>query len=602
MRCKFTAFFGISNICGQKKDRKTKNRGRNAKNVYLRRNATENMTAMKRLFKDLTILTIIGLASVNASAQKTDEDHSFEIAKNLEIFHEIVSELDRYYVDTISPAKTIETGIQAMLRGIDPYTEYFPEKDMKDLKMITTGKYAGIGAVIRQYNGREYIYIDEPYEGMPAARYGIKGGDEILRIDGESMKGKPSSYVSDHLRGEADTKLTVTVRRKGVADSLDIDVVRSVISLPAVPYYGMWKGYGYILLEQFTENCSRSVMQALVELKEQGAKGIILDLRGNGGGLLQEAVEIVGLFVPKGTKLVETRGKIPQAVSTYVTQRNPIDENIPLVVMTDEQSASASEIVAGSLQDLDRAVIVGTRTFGKGLVQTTRMLPFNGTLKVTTAKYYIPSGRCIQEIDYSKRNDKGQAQHIPDSLTKVFHTAAGRPVRDGGGIRPDVVCKPDTMPDILYSLSQNVVLFDFVNDWCSKHKEIASAADFSLTDQDYIDFKEFVCNSDFKYESNSGKALESLKKIAQREGLADKAQDEFKSLESKLQYDLRNDLDVFRKDLERLIAMEIVVRYYYQRGAVILNMKSDKFLDETVSLLGDRKRYDSILAGPETKQ
>ena len=552
---------------------------------------------MKRIIKGIALFAILGFAPVASSAQKT-EDHNFEIAKNLEIFHEIVSELDRYYVDTISPTKTIEKGIQSMLSGIDPYTEYYPEKDMNDLKMITTGKYAGIGAVIRQYTGRDYIYIDEPYEGMPAARYGLKAGDEILSIDGESMKGRPSSYVSDHLRGEADSKVTVTVRRIGVPDSLSIDVVRSVIALPAVPYYGMWQGYGYILLEQFTENCSKSVMKALVELKEQGAKGIILDLRGNGGGLLNEAVEIVGLFVPKGTKLVETRGKVPQAASTYVTQRNPIDENIPLVVLTDDQSASASEIVAGSLQDLDRAVIVGVRTFGKGLVQTTRMLPFNGTLKVTTAKYYIPSGRCIQEIDYSKRNDKGQAQHIPDSLTKVFHTAAGRPVRDGGGIRPDVQCKQDTMPDILYYLSQNVVLFDYVNEWCSKHTTIDPADKFVLSDEDYNGFKEFVCKSDFKYESNSGKALESLIKIAQREGLADKAQDEFKSLESKLQYDLKSDLDVFRKDLERVIAMEILVRYYYQRGVVMYNMKSDRFLEEAVRLLGDRKRYDSILAAP----
>ena len=558
----------------------------------------ETSIAMKNIVKGIALFTILGLTSARIWAQKTD-DHNFEMAKNLEIFHEIVSELDRFYVDTISPGSTIETGIQAMLRGIDPYTEYYPEKDMKDLKMMTTGKYAGIGAVIRQYTGRDYIYIDEPYEGMPAARYGLKAGDEILRINGESMKGKASAYVSDHLRGEADSKLTVTVRRPGVPDSLDIEVVRSVIALPAVPYYGMYKGYGYILLDQFTENCSKNVMKAFVELKEQGAKGIILDLRGNGGGLLNEAVEIVGLFVPKGTKLVETRGKVPQAATTYYTQRNPIDEKMPLVVLTDDQSASASEIVAGSLQDLDRAVIVGVRTFGKGLVQTTRMLPFNGTLKVTTAKYYIPSGRCIQEIDYSKRNEKGQAQHIPDSLTKVFYTAAGRPVRDGGGIRPDVQCKQDTMPDILYYLAQNVVLFDFVNDWCTRHESIAPAGEFKLTDDDYNAFKEFVCNSEFKFESNSGKALESLKKIAEREGLADKAQDEFKSLESKLQYDLRNDLDVFRNDLERVIEMEIIIRYYYQRGVVIYNMNSDRFLDEAVNILTDRKRYDSILSSPE---
>ena len=553
---------------------------------------------MKSLFKGITLFLILGLAPLTANAQK-GEDHNFDIAKNLEVFHDIVTELDRFYVDTINPSKTIEAGIQAMLRGIDPYTEYYPEKDVNDLKMITTGKYAGIGAIIRQYTNRDYVYIDEPYENMPAARSGLKAGDEILSINGESMKGKASSYVSDHLRGEADTKLTITVRRPGVPDSISIDVTRSVISLPSVPYYGMWHGYGYILLESFTEHCSRSVMEALVDLKEKGAKGIILDLRGNGGGLLQEAVDIVGLFVPKGTPLVETRGKIPQAASKYVTERNPIDENIPLVVMTDDQSASASEIVAGSLQDLDRAVIVGTRTFGKGLVQTTRMLAFNGTLKVTTAKYYIPSGRCIQEIDYSKRNEKGQAQHIPDSLTKVFYTAAGRPVRDGGGIRPDVECKQDTMPDILYYISQNVVLFDFVNDWCTKHATIATVQDFELTDQDYVAFKEFVSASDFKFESNSSKALESLLKIAKREGLADKAQDEFKALEEKLQYDLKNDLDVFRTDLERVLAMEIVARYYYQRGAVVQSLKSDKFLADAVKLLDDPARYRSILAAPK---
>ena len=509
-----------------------------------------------------------------------------------------MTELDRFYVDTINPAKTIETGIAAMLSGIDPYTEYYPENNFNDLKMMTTGKYAGIGAIIRQYPSRDYIYIDEPYEGMPALNAGLRAGDEILSIDGESMKGKASSYVSDHLRGEADSKLTVTVRRPGVPDSISFEIKRSVIALPAVPYYGMWHGYGYILLESFTEHCSRSVMEALVELKEKGAKGIILDLRGNGGGLLQEAVDIVGMFVPKGTKLVETRGKIPQVATQYVTQRNPIDENIPLVVLTDDQSASASEIVAGSLQDLDRAVIVGTRTFGKGLVQSTRMLPFNGTLKVTTAKYYIPSGRCIQEIDYSKRNDKGQAEHIPDSLTHVFHTAAGRPVRDGGGIRPDVECIQDTMPDILYYLAQNVVLFDFVNDWCLKHEKIAPVEDFTLTDEDYNAFKDFVSKSDFKYESNSSRALASLLKIARREGLADKAQEEFNALEGKLQYDFKNDLDVFRTDLERLVTMEIITRYYYQRGAVEQSLKSDKFLVQAVGVLDDSKRYQSILAGP----
>lgn len=553
---------------------------------------------MSRFIKGVCLLAMLMLFSSRAVSQNA-QDHNFEIAKNLEIFHEIVSELDRFYVDTLNPAKTIEIGIASMLSSIDPYTEYYPEADMNELKMMTTGKYAGIGAIIRQYKGRDYIYVDEPYENMPAAKYGLKAGDKILRINGESMKGKSSAYVSDHLRGDADTKLTVTVSRLGVEDSIDVDIVRSMISLPAVSYSGVWQGFGYIRLESFTEHCSRNVMAALVELKEKGVKGIILDLRGNGGGLLQEAVDVVGLFVPKGTPLVETRGKIPQAVSKYVTQRNPVDEKIPLVVLTDDQSASASEIVSGSLQDLDRAVIVGTRTFGKGLVQSTRSLPYNGTLKVTTAKYYIPSGRCIQEIDYSKRNDKGQAQHIPDSLTKVFYTAAGRPVRDGGGIRPDVECTPDTMPDILYSISQDVVLFDFVNDYCSKHASIAPMEQFRLTDADYNSFKDFVSNSDFKFVSNSSKALKSLIKLAQAEGLAEKAKDEFQILETKLEYDLKNDLDVFRSDLERLLAMEISARYYYQRGAIVESLKNDKFLKEAVSILKDTDRYSSILAAPK---
>lgn len=545
---------------------------------------------MKRLFRGIALFTIF--LPAGAVAQ---EGHEFQLSKNLEIFHEVISELDMYYVDTINPARTIERGINAVLSGIDPYTEYFPESDKNELKMMTTGKYAGIGAIIRQYVGHDYIYIDEPYEGMPAVRYGLKAGDEILRIDGESMKGKASQYVSDHLRGEADTRLTITVRRPGVQDSIDVELVRSTIAMPAVPYYGMQGEYGYILLETFTENCSREVMTAVLDLKELGAKGIVLDLRGNGGGLLNEAVEIVGLFVPKGTKLVETRGKVPMVMTSYVTERNPIDVEIPLVVMVDDQSASASEIVSGSLQDLDRAVILGARTFGKGLVQTTRMLPYNGTLKVTTAKYYIPSGRCIQEIDYSNRNEKGQAQHIPDSLTKVFHTAAGREVRDGGGIRPDVAVSMDTMPDIMYSIANDIVLFNYVTDYCLKHDSIAPIGQFVLSDEDYQAFKEYVEASDFKFVSNSSKALKSLRQMAQMEGLSGKAAAEFDALEAKLQYDLKNDLDVFRDDIERVVTTEIATRYYYQKGAVAQSLRGDKFLAEALKVLSDRKRYDSIL-------
>ena len=562
-----------------------------AKNVYLRGNTCQmDMKKGRTLF--LTIRASV-LAAPSATAQ--DDDHQFQLSSNLEVFHTMIRELDMYYVDTLNPKSTIERGIQAMLAGIDPYTVYYPEADMKDLKMMTTGKYAGIGSIIRQYKDHDYIYIEEPYENMPAAKAGLRAGDEILRIDGESMKGKESQYVSDHLRGDAGTSLVVTVRRPGVADSLDFTLERSVIAMPAVPYYGMKGGFGYILLESFTENCSRQVMQAMVELKEQGAKGLILDLRGNGGGLLNEAIDIVGLFVPKGTLVVETKGKTPQSMNTCRTTRNPIDTEIPLVVMIDGESASASEIVAGCLQDLDRAVVLGSRSFGKGLVQSTRMLPFNGTLKLTTAKYYIPSGRCIQEIDYSKRNSKGQAEHIPDSLTKVFYTAAGREVRDGGGIRPDVECIPDTIPDLLYALSQDYVLFEFVNEFCRNHNEIAPMEEFELDKSVYDSFIDYVRKSDFKFTSSSSKALESLRKLAKMEGLSAKASAEFDALEAKLQYDLNSDLDIFNNDLKRVLAMEIAARYYYQKGAISQSLKGDKFLDSAIQLLGDGKRYRAIL-------
>ena len=550
---------------------------------------------MKRFFQYLIFIVV--LTTVNR-VQVLSQGHDFELSRNMETFHDIVRELDLFYVDTINPEKVINRGINAMLSGIDPYTQYFPEDNQNDLKMMTTGKYAGIGAIIRQYNGRDWICIEEPYENMPAARYGLRAGDQILRIDGESMKGKASSYVSDKLRGETDTKLTVTVRRPGQQDSIDVNIIRSVIALPAVPYYGMWKDYGYILLDQFTENCSKEVLAALVALKEKGAKGIILDLRGNGGGLLNEAIDIVGMFVPKGTKVLETRGKIPQSERVYLTQRNPFDADIPLVVLTDGQSASASEIVSGALQDLDRAVIVGARTFGKGLVQSTRALPYNGVLKVTTAKYYIPSGRCIQEIDYSRRDEKGQAEHIPDSLVHQFKTASGRPVKDGGGITPDVICNPDTMPDILYALSQDVVLFDYANEYCLKHESIAPMDEYVFTDSEYDEFVDYVSGSEFVFTSNSSKALKALKKIAQRDGLDQKAADEFDALEAKLDYDMKHDLDLFRNDIKKVVGIEIASRYYYQKGAIIQNMRGDKPLEEAVRILDDGNSYKSLLSGP----
>ena len=524
-------------------------------------------------------------------------DHEFQVSSNLEIFDDIVRELDIFYVDTLDYKEAIERGISAMLRGIDPYTEYYPEADMKNLKTMTTGKYAGIGSIIRQYKGYDYIYIDEPYEGMPAQKAGLKAGDMILAIDGESMKGRESQYVSDHLRGDPGTSLTVAVRHHGQNDSIEYRIDRSIIAMPAVPYYGMVGEYGYILLESFTENCSRQVLEALVSLKAQGAKGIILDLRSNGGGLLQEAVDIVGLFVPQGTRVVDIKGRNSRTDNSYSTQHKPVDTQIPLVVLIDGESASASEIVAGSLQDLDRAVILGARSYGKGLVQSTRPLPYNGTIKLTTAKYYIPSGRCIQEIDYTHRNDKGQAQHIPDSLTSEFHTAAGRPVRDGGGIRPDIECIPDTIPELVYALSQDIVLFNYASDYHAAHPEIAPADEFAIDDSELESFKQYIAGHDFKFTSSSSQALKSLRSLAKAEGLEGKALAEFQALESKLTYDMENDLDLFTDDLKRILAIEIVGRYYYQKGMVVQGLKGDKFLEEAVKLLSDQNRWRGILKG-----
>ena len=500
------------------------------------------------------------------------------------------------YVDTVDLEEAVNKGIDAMLSSLDPYTEFYSEQEETDLKMMTTGKYAGIGAIIRQYPEKNMIAIEEPYEGMPAARYGLKAGDLILRIDGEDMRGKTNSEVSDRLRGEPDTKFVITIERPGVSDSLEIEIVRSVIALPAVPYYGMTAGkYGYILLESFTDGCSKDVRKAIEELLSQDAEGLILDLRGNGGGLLTEAIEIVGLFVPKGTKVVETKGRAPQSSRTYSTGRAPIVPELPLVVMVDEQSASASEIVSGALQDLDRAVIVGNRTFGKGLVQSTRPLPYNGTLKLTTSKYYIPSGRCIQKVDYAARRKGTDSKQGADTISDKFYTLSGRPVKSDGGIYPDSVCKLDTMPDILYRLTTDVVLFDFVNKFCIENKQIAPMEEFEVTDALFDEFVDYVHNSDFKFESNSSKALDLLKDMAKLEGLADKATDEFKALEEKLQYNIDKDLEVFRKDIKRLLAVEIATRYYYQRGGIYHGLKDDICLDLAVGILNNQEQYNNIL-------
>lgn len=542
------------------------------------------------------------LVCVSLTAFKGDE-RNFNISKHLDIFHSVFRELDLCYVDTLDVAKVVDAGIQAMVSSLDPYTVYYPEEEDEDLKMMITGKYAGVGAIIRYHKRHNRVVIVEPYEGMPALDAGLRAGDVLLSIDGEDLEGLPVDKVSDMLRGEPQTQLTVRFKREGVADSLmEVKLTRANIALPAVPYYTLLSdSTGYIILNSFTENCARDVRLALVELRNQGARGLILDLRGNGDGSLSEAVDIAGLFVPKGTEVVSTKGKIAQAAQTFKTQREPLDLHIPLVVLVDGQSASASEIVAGAMQDLDRGIILGRRTYGKGLVQAVRNLPYNASLKVTTSKYYTPSGRCVQAIDYARRGEDGSVERIPDSLTTVYYTRAGRPVRDGGGITPDIEVQAERLPNLLYYLANEDVLFDFATQYYRTHPTIATAHDFAIDDSLYAAFKECVKASGFTYDRGSEKALEALKEIAKFEGYMDAASAEFAALEKKLNHDLDRDFDYFEKDIKLLLADEIVTRYYYQRGSIIQAVKSDSTLHRAQQLLNDKAAYTKLLEKPSRK-
>lgn len=545
----------------------------------------------KRIFIGLGVLTVfVGMFSFKA------DERNFEIAKNLDVYNAIFKELDMFYVDTINPEKVIGYGIDAMLSQIDPYTTYYPEGKQEDLKMMTKGQYAGIGSIIRYNKTKARSVVSEPYENMPAAKAGLKAGDVLLAFDGKDLKGKTNEEVSKMLRGEPGTSFVLKVQRPGTAKPLSFKLTRENIQTPCIPYYGLVAPHtGYILLTGFIENSARDVRRAVIDLKNQGMTSLIIDLRDNGGGSMPEAVDIVGMFVPKGTEVLSQKGKLKQMNRVSKTTQEPLDLNIPLAILVNENTASASEIVSGSLQDMDRAVVVGNRTYGKGLVQVIRPLPYNGSLKVTTSRYYIPSGRCIQAIDYKNRNAEGEAVRIPDSLTHVFHTAAGRLVRDGGGIRPDVEVKEEKMPTLLFYIENDDVLFDYATDYCLSHKTIAPAEKFVLSDADYDAFKTRLQKSDFKYDRQSVKMLEKLKEVAKFEGYDEVAAPEFKALEKKLNHDLTADLAHFKKEIKALISNEIVKRYYYQKGSVELALQDDKDLKEALKLLGNGPRYKSIL-------
>ena len=551
----------------------------------------------------LCILLFAISASVVTLAQK---NHNLEVAKNLDIFNQLYKNLDLFYVDTLNPNEVVTTGIKAMLRSLDPYTEYYPESETKNLKMMITGKYAGIGALIRYHRKLKRIVIDEPYEGMPAAEAGLKKGDIILSIDNSVMTDRDVSYVSSRLRGDAGTKFVLKVQRPSTGKQMSFKITRRNIKLPELAYYGILEGnIGYINLNQFTEGCSKDVRRAFIDLKKQGATALVFDLRNNGGGSEMEAVDIVNLWVGKDQTIVENRGKISQANHAYKTRLEPVDTEMPLVVLVNGETASASEITSGALQDLDRAVILGTRTYGKGLVQIPLDMPYNTNLKMTTSKYYIPSGRCIQAVNYRRNGTGGYRERVPDSLTHVFHTAAGREVRDGGGITPDVEVKNDTIPNIAYYLSgsgmdSTEVMFDWVVDYITKHPTIAPAREFHLTDAEFADFKQHVIKSGFTYDPVSQKQLKDLEKTAKAEGYYEQAREAFELLESKLKHDVGTDIDKHEAILRQVLELDIITAYYYQAGSIQAGLQYDKQLEEAIRLLRQPETYKKLLTPKKT--
>lgn len=549
------------------------------------------------------VIIFLALLSLTPSMGQEDKDHNFDVAKNLDVLNVIYKYLDLMYVDTLDANEVIGNGINAMLRSLDPYTAYYPEEKIKDLKFFVKGTYAGIGAIIRYNSQLKRVIIEEPYEGMPAAESGLKRGDIILAIDDEDMTDASQDVVREHLRGEAGTSFMIKILRPSTKKTMKVKITRKTIQTPSVPYYGLQKnGVGYINLNSFTEGCSKEFRRAFLDMKHKGMKSLVFDLRDNGGGSEMEAVNIVNMFVPKGKLIVSNQGKMKRVNRDYKTTVEPVDTVMPIVVLVNGNSASASEITSGALQDLDRAVIVGTRTYGKGLVQMTLDMPYNGTLKLTTSKYYIPSGRCIQAINYKHVNG-GYMEHVPDSLTKVFYTANGREVRDGGGIMPDIEVKPDSMTNLVYSIvalrDSNEVLLNYELDYIASHSSIAPAEDFEITDADYDEFKARMLKSGFKYDQATEKYLENLEKLAKLEGYYDETQEEFANLRKKLQHNLEKDLEFNRQTLKKYISNDIIPAYYFQKGAIINALRGDKQMDEALRILNAPDEYRSILEKPK---
>ena len=539
-----------------------------------------------------TLVAIVILA-FSVTALKSD-DKSFEISKQLNIFATLFREVNMFYVDEVNPGDLVSTGIKSMLRSLDPYTVYYPESEMEDVKLMTTGEYAGIGSIISKKGDK--VIIREPYKNSPAAKAGLLPGDVILSIDGNSVKNKNTEDVSTMLKGQPGKEITIKIQREFEAKPIEKKIIREKIQIPSVPYYGMVNDTtGYVYLTSFTDKSASDVRDAIITLKNKGAKAMILDLRGNTGGLLDQAVEVVNFFVPRGSKVVSTKGKVKQSDKEYTATKNPIVPDMPLAVLIDRGSASASEIVSGALQDLDRAVLIGERSFGKGLVQSVRDLAYNTKLKVTTGKYYIPSGRCIQALDYSHRNPDGSVGKVPDSLITEYTTKAGRKVYDGGGINPDIQIDPEKFARITEELVIQDLTFDFINSYALKHPEIGSIRDFKITDDIYNQFKQYLKEKEFSYETETQQLLNKLIKAAKTEKYYDGSQEQIVQLQKDFTHSIDRDMDVFKDEIITFLTEQFIQRYYFMEGVIEYKATHDKEVIKATEILANQDEYKKLL-------
>lgn len=545
---------------------------------------------MKKKFKLIILAISLAITSVVSVGFV---DNYFEIAKNLDIFTTLYKELNTFYVDETDPGDLMKKGIKAMLKSLDPYTTYIPESDIEDFRFMTTGQYGGIGAMITTRD--DYVYISEPYEGFPAQKAGLMAGDKILEINGKSAKGKSTEEVSKVLKGQPNTAVTVLIERKNKTKPFEVSFDREQVSVASVPYSAFIEdGIAYIRLRSFTRNCANDLKNAIKELKkEQELKGLILDLRSNPGGLLNESVDIVNLFVDKGEEVVSTKGKIKSWEKSYVANKAPLDTEVPLVVLINSSSASASEIVSGAIQDLDRGVVIGQRSYGKGLVQQTRKLSYNSQLKLTVAKYYIPSGRCIQALDYSNRNDDGSVGKVPDSLMTSYETRNGREVKDGGGILPDIIIDPGKYSMIIPSLVKERFFFDYATDYRFSYDTISE--DFIFSDADFSDFSSYISDKEYTYKTETEKSLEKLKKKAEEEDYFDNLSDEYDILFAKMLENKNNDLQKSKEDIKEILTGEIMSRYFYQKGRIKAGLNFDIEVEKAIEILKENTEYNKIL-------